>query len=103
MTEHDTFVEILLAHGYVEQKRVATPRPRTMGEPHLSISFLHPRLRWAHIAVFQRPKGNKVECGLHPQLLGERIITSDPAQVMERLRELERRAGTGNPTKVWAK
>lgn len=103
MTEHEPFVEILLAHGYKEQTRAATESPRSMGEPHLSISFLHPQLRWAHISIFKRQKGNRVECGLHPQLLGERTITSDPIQVTERLQELERRARTGNPTKVWQK
>lgn len=102
MTDHEPLVTLLLNHGYEERQRVEQA-PRNLAEADLSISFQHPKLYWAHINVFKRMQGIRVECVLHPQLLGERTVHRDFAQVAERLIELENRAGLSKPTQVWGK
>lgn len=101
LTEHTPFEQFLLSKGYVEQER-KEKTPTMMTDANLTIAFLHPQLRWAHISVFVRPKGNIIECTIHPQLIGERYVYRTLAEVEQRVAALEQRVGSST-TKVWSK
>ena len=93
------FVQWLVSEGYVEKRRVVRDKIKTMGDSNLTVSLQHAELGWAHVSEYVRLGKNRVECVLHPMLLGERTIHSELASAMPRLEGIKGRV-TSDKTRI---
>lgn len=88
------FEKWLLSEHYVEKRRKVLKQIRTMGDANLTISFQHPELGWAHVSEYVRLKKKRVECVLHPMLLGERTIHDTLSSAVPRLATIKGRVSS---------
>jgi hypothetical protein len=96
------FCNLLITAGYVERQRVERDVLRSVADANTAVAYQHPELGWAHVNQFNRGKSERVECILHPQLLGERTVHLSTHTFHPRLAEIQRRAQAGPPGKVWS-